>query len=40
MAGKDEIEVHRLYELYMLGLNTLEALMLGLRLEKEWETQT
>ena len=32
MAGKDELEDHRLYELYRLGLNTLEALMLGLRL--------
>ena len=40
MAGKDAIEDERLTELYMLGLNTLKALMLGLRLEKEWEYQT
>lgn len=40
IAGKDAIEDERLSELYHLGLNTLKALMLGLRLEKEWETQT
>ena len=40
MAGKDAIEDERLTDLYRLGLNTLKALMLGLRLEKEWEFQT
>ena len=40
MAGKDACEDERLAELYSLGLNTLKALMLGLRLEKEWEYQT
>lgn len=40
MSGKDAIEDDRLSELYRLGLNTLKALMLGLRLEKEWEVQT
>jgi len=37
MAGKDAIEDERLTDLYRLGLNTLKMLMLGLRLEKEWE---
>ena len=37
MSGKDAIEDERLTELYVLGLNTLKALMLGLRLNKEWE---
>ena len=37
MAGKDVIEDDRLSELYGLGLNTLKALMLACRLEKEWE---
>ena len=37
MAGKDNFEDERLTDLYRLGLNTLEALMLGLRLEKEWQ---
>jgi len=37
MVGKDAIEDERCTELYRLGLNTLKALMLGLRLEKEWE---
>ena len=37
MAGKDTIEDDRLTDLYRLGLNTLKALMLNLRLEKEWE---
>jgi len=36
MAGKDAIEDERSTELFSLGLNTLKALMLGLRLEKEW----
>ena len=40
MAGKDVIEDDRLSELYGLGLNTLKALMLACRLEKEWEFQT
>lgn len=40
MSGKDAIEDERLTELYALGLNTLKALMLGLRLSKEWEIQT
>ena len=40
MAGKDDIEDERLVDLYRFGLNTLKALMLGLRLEKEWEFQT
>jgi len=40
MSGKDAVEDERLTELYMLGLNTLKALMLGLRLSKEWEIQT
>ena len=40
MQGKDAIEDERLSELYTFGLNTLKALMLGLRLEKEWEMQT
>ena len=40
MAGKDAIEDERLCELYSFGLNTLKSLMLGLRLEKEWEMQT
>lgn len=40
MSGKDNFEDERLTDLYRLGLNTLEALMLGLRLEKEWEFQT
>ncbi len=40
MSGKDAIEDERLTELYVLGLNTLKALMLGLRLNKEWEFQT
>ena len=38
-SGKDTFEDDRLTELYRLGLNTLKALMLGLRLEKEWEVQ-
>lgn len=33
------MEDDRLTDLYRLGLNTLKALMLGLRLEKEWEVQ-
>lgn len=40
MTGTDNFEDERLTDLYRLGLNTLEALMLGLRLEKEWEFQT
>ena len=39
MAGKDDIEDERLHELFAFGLNTLKALMLGLRLEKEWQLQ-
>ena len=39
MSGKDTVEDDRLTDLYRLGLNTLKALMLGLRLEKEWEIQ-
>ena len=34
------MEDERLFELYMLGFSTLKALMLVLRLEKEWELQT
>lgn len=30
----------RIFELYVLGLNTLQALMYVLRLQKEWETVT
>lgn len=33
-------EEERLHELYFLGLNTLQALMFLLRLQKEWETVT
>ena len=32
------MEDERLFELYSLGFSTLKALMLVLRLEKEWET--
>lgn len=37
MQGKDTMEDERLFELYSLGFSTLKALMLALRLEKEWE---
>lgn len=37
MVGKDAVVDDRCSELYSFGLNTLKALMLGLRLEKEWE---
>jgi hypothetical protein len=30
----------RAFELYVLGLNTLQALMYVLRLQKEWQTVT
>ena len=37
--GTDSSEHARIAELYGLGINTLEALMRLLRLEKEWEYQ-
>jgi len=36
----DQFEAERMLELYCLGLNTLQALMYLLRLQKEWETVT
>ena len=30
----------RAFELYILGLNTLQALMMQLRLQKEWDSVT
>ena len=36
--GQGETQNDRTYELYVLGMNTLEALMLVLRLKQEWDS--